>query len=145
MEIADWPDVGLIDLTIHDLPHHSSAMEWWYLNAHLETETGQPFSLFAAFFRRIVGKDATTQKPRYAHSVLWAIVDAKAKSYHAVSMIDPNAPAIIRALLDANQHEETLMERALREVLNRDHLPYPDQLIREAIKIRFDRLYLDFG
>ena len=45
MEIADWPDVGSIDLTLHDLPHHSSAMEWWYLNAHLETETGQPFSL----------------------------------------------------------------------------------------------------
>ena len=37
------------------------------------------------------------------------------------------------------------MERALREVLNRDNLPYPDQLIREAIEVRFDRLYLDFG
>jgi hypothetical protein len=33
----DWPDaVGPIDLKAHDLPHDSSATEWWYFNTHFE-------------------------------------------------------------------------------------------------------------
>ena len=30
----DWPDAGPLDLTLHDLPHCSSATEWWYYNMH---------------------------------------------------------------------------------------------------------------
>ena len=32
---ADWPGPGPIDLDLHDLPHASSTMEWWYVNTHL--------------------------------------------------------------------------------------------------------------
>lgn len=37
---ADWPGhFGPIDLDAHDLPHESSATEWWYFNTHF-TGTG---------------------------------------------------------------------------------------------------------
>ncbi|MEO8392604.1 MAG: polyprenyl synthetase family protein [Chloroflexota bacterium] len=142
---VDWPDEGLIDLAIHDLPHQSSTTEWWYLNTHFETENGKQFSLFASFFRRIMGKDSGTQQPRYAHSVIWAITDVEAKSYHAVSMIDPDSPAIIGDYLDEHQREETLLTRALREILAHGHVPYPDQLITGDVIVDLERLHLDFG
>src|SRR5689334_11624899 len=49
----DWPPlVGEIDLAIHDLPHKSSNLEWWYLNAHLADQNNpeNKFSIFASFF-----------------------------------------------------------------------------------------------
>src|ERR1051325_6272211 len=50
---ADWLARGALDLGVHDLPHASSTLEWWYVNAHVETETGRELALFAAFFREL--------------------------------------------------------------------------------------------
>jgi predicted secreted hydrolase len=58
---ADWPQAGNIDLNIHDLPHHSSTTEWWYLNTHLKSKTGKEYSLFASFFRIIISYDEKTK------------------------------------------------------------------------------------
>src|SRR5438067_437372 len=41
---SDWPGPGPIDLALHDLPHASASTEWWYVNAHVETEDGRPLS-----------------------------------------------------------------------------------------------------
>ena len=30
----DWPGAGHLDLKIHDLPHCTAAIEWWYYNMH---------------------------------------------------------------------------------------------------------------
>src|SRR6478609_8118648 len=49
---ADWPGAGPIDLGVHDLPHGSSTLEWWYANGHLKTADGRNLSFFAAFFRQ---------------------------------------------------------------------------------------------
>src|SRR6185295_15431618 len=39
----DWPAPGPIDLRVHDLPHTSSALEWWYVNTQLETAAGRKY------------------------------------------------------------------------------------------------------
>ena len=89
---ADWPAKGPIDLAVHDLPHRSSATEWWYVNTHVTTADGHDLSLFAAFFRIISGKDEKTGQPTYAHSATWALSDVGSKTYIARSFVDPTAP-----------------------------------------------------
>jgi len=141
---VDWPIDGRVDLTVHDLPHHSSTTEWWYINSHLETTTGRKFSLFASFFRLVTGKNRQTQQPEYAHSVTWALSDLDDKQYHAASCIDPRAPEIILEELNRGGFD-TLTGRAMREVVSRGNLPRPDRLIQAPITINLERLNLDYG
>src|SRR5688572_6369863 len=72
---ADWPGPGPIDLAVHDLPHASSTLEWWYVNAHLATASGRDVSLFASFFRTAVGRNEDAGNHIYAHALTWALVD----------------------------------------------------------------------
>ena len=63
---TDWPGPGPIDLDVHDLPHASSTLEWWYQNGHITTTDGRHLSFFAAFFRQAKSKDKTTGAHEYA-------------------------------------------------------------------------------
>src|SRR5262245_39330956 len=126
---TDWPVDGSIDLSKHDLPHRSSTTEWWYVNSHLETTRGRKISLFASFFRLVIGHNQQTKEPEYAHSVTWAISDLDDKKYHVASCIDPRAPEIILEKLDRSAEADVLLERAMREVLHKGDLPRPDRLI----------------
>ena len=78
----DWPGAGPIDLDVHDLPHASSALEWWYVNTHFETADGRDLALFAAFFRELKGRHAVTGEPEYAHSIAWALSDAARQRFY---------------------------------------------------------------
>src|SRR4051812_30408402 len=78
---ADWPAAGPIDLRVHDLPHASSVLEWWYVNTHLETMAGRKYGIFAAFFRQATGRNAAGAV-EYAHSVAWALSDPEDARYH---------------------------------------------------------------
>jgi hypothetical protein len=89
---ADWPGMGPIDLGVHDLPHGSSTLEWWYMNGHVVVADGRRFSLFAAFFRQAKRRNPDTGGYDYAHSVTWALVDADRKEYFHASGVDPRAP-----------------------------------------------------
>ena len=68
---ADWPQEGPIDLAVHDLPHRSSATEWWYVNTHVTTADGQDLSLFAAFLsdKQLVAHFAFTSATQNIHQV----------------------------------------------------------------------------
>jgi predicted secreted hydrolase len=142
---TDWPDDGPIDLAIHDLPHASSTIEWWYVNTHFETVDGKPYSIFASFFRRVVGQDKETKQPQYAHSVIWAISDVEAHRYYSDSQVDSHAPEIIIDILDNDKRDDTLVERALREVLQKRTLPSPDRLMTSPVHVSFERLELSFA
>ena len=77
---ADWPAPGPIDLTIHDLPHASARMEWWYVNAHVTAVDGRPFSVFAAFF--VVDTSAADAPEKdYSHFLTWGLVDADGRRH----------------------------------------------------------------
>ena len=95
----DWPGPGPIDLRVHDLPHRTSTLEWWYANAHLTTEDGRDISLFAAFFRTAVAQDEMTGDYVYAHAITWALIDPRAERYLSESLVDREAPAIVRERL----------------------------------------------
>jgi len=71
----DWPGPGPIDLEIHDRPHASSSVEWWYINVHLMCESQKPYSLFVSFFLSELDDDSETVPTRRAKTVIWGLTD----------------------------------------------------------------------
>ncbi|HET9933486.1 MAG TPA: lipocalin-like domain-containing protein, partial [Polyangiaceae bacterium] len=142
----DWPGPGPIDRAVHDLPHASSTLEWWYLNCHLVTREGREVSLFAAFFRERAGVDPETGAAIYAHSVAWALSEPDRARYHPKVAVDPRAPALGLAKLDAARHVSSgRIDRALREVLERGRVPGPTRLLDSPAVVSQSLLHLDYG
>ena len=142
----DWPGPGPIDLAVHDLPHASSALEWWYVNAHFETHDGRELGLFAAFFRELKGRDPVTQERQYAHSITWALTDAARQRFYPYCAVDAGAPEFGLRKLDAGAGvEDERLNRAMREVLTRGGIPGPTRLLESAAVVQPDRLELDYG
>jgi geranylgeranyl pyrophosphate synthase/predicted secreted hydrolase len=143
---GDWPGPGPIDLTIHDLPHESASLEWWYLNCHIVTDTGRELSLFAAFFRQSLASEGPDGKLRYAHSVSFALCDPAARRYSAKVAVDGAAPALGLQKLDAGLGTRGgCLNRALREVLERGTVPGPTRLFTTDALVAMDSLDLEFG
>jgi geranylgeranyl pyrophosphate synthase/predicted secreted hydrolase len=141
----DWPANGPIDLAVHDLPHRSATTEWWYLNAHLESPTGNGYGIFAAFFRIVVDIDPTTEAPVYAYSLTWAVSDLQAERYLQASFVDRAAPRLGREKLDRGEGtSDKRLRRAMSEVIDKGNVPYPDRMFRRSPVVRQDRLDLDF-
>ncbi len=143
---ADWPLPGDIDLDVQDLPHASATTEWWYQNCHLVTATGRKLSLFASFFRIVVGRDEQTKQRVHAHSLTWAIIDADSGKYHTVSKVDQDAPRLGLQKLDRGEGtQDQRLRRAMREVLEKGKVPWPDRLFDRPIHVGDRRLELDFA
>ncbi len=142
---ADWPSDGPIDLGIHDLPHASSTLEWWYVNAHLTTDAGREVSVFASFFRTAVGRDELTGENAYAHALTWAYVEPAAERYTSESLVDHDAPAIALAQLDRGMGiDDPLLRRAMTDVLERGEVPRPDRVLGQPCGVAQHRLSLDY-
>jgi geranylgeranyl pyrophosphate synthase/predicted secreted hydrolase len=141
----DWPEDGPIDLAVHDLPHRSSATEWWYVNAHLESPTGNRYGIFASFFRVLVDIDKQTDAPVYAYSLTWAISDLRAGRYLQASFVDRDAPRLGREKLDRGEgSSDKRLRRAMREVIDKGNVPYPDRMFISEPVVGTEQLDLDF-
>jgi geranylgeranyl pyrophosphate synthase/predicted secreted hydrolase len=143
--LPDWPGPGPVDLELHDLPHSSSTLEWWYVNGHLTDDLGREFGFFASFFRTAVARDSATGEYVYAHALTWALVDCQGKRYLAESLLDKDAPSIVRERLDQGKGAgDDLLRRAFREMADRDRIPGPDTLMTEAALVSPLRFELDY-
>lgn len=138
---SDWPSVGPIDLAVHDLPHASSSVEWWYVNAHVETDAGQRLSVFASFFVVTVSdEDAARTGSQHRHFVTWAVIDPERKRYVAEALLDPKTPSDGIERLDRGEGStDGRIRRAMREMFERGGVPQPDRLLRTSSVAR-DRL-----
>jgi geranylgeranyl pyrophosphate synthase/predicted secreted hydrolase len=143
---ADWPGPGPIDLTIHDLPHASSTLEWWYMNSHVVTTDGRHLSFFAAFFRQAKHRNKDTGAYEYAHSITWALVDVDRREYVTVSGVDPSAPEEgLKRLRRGLGSNDPRLNRSLSEILARGNVPSPDKLLKGRVFVGDRRLDLDYG
>jgi len=140
----DWPaEFGDIDLSIHDLPHSSSSTEWWYVNAHLEDENGAKYSVFASFFRKIIGYDKATKTADYAHSLTWSIIDVEHKKYYQNSRVDKRAPEIgLKKLRKKEGLKDERIRKAAIEMLEKGAMPYPDRMFEGDVTVALDKLDL---
>ncbi|CAB9510676.1 Heterodimeric geranylgeranyl pyrophosphate synthase large subunit [Seminavis robusta] len=157
---SDWPQAGPVDLKIHDLPHFSSSIEWWYVNAHLdlqdnnskkmkkkkekstkeeENEESQ-VSVFASFFRAASGYDEETHEYVFVHYAAWAIMDHRTNQYYNVSLVDPRYPELIQEWYekskndhtkDNSKYEDKQIMQATMEVVRKGKMPYPDRLLKK--------------
>lgn len=142
---TDWPTPGPIDLAVHDLPHASSSTEWWYVNAHLETADGRALSVFASFFQIATGLDAVTKQPIRACSLTWALSDVDGSRYVADSLVDPQAPRLGMEKLEKGEGTaDPRLRRAMREILEKNRVPYPDRVLSRPATVAQKRLDLDF-
>ena len=142
---ADWPAPGPIDLGLHDRPHASSTTEWWYLKAHVETVDGRAFSLFAAFFRVLTGRNPQSGELEYAHSLTWALSDPTRRRYVTQSRVDRRAPQLGIERIDRGEGtSDPRIRRAMREVCARGKVPYPDRLFEREPHVALGRLELEF-
>jgi geranylgeranyl pyrophosphate synthase/predicted secreted hydrolase len=141
---VDWPHQGRIDLDTHDLPHASSTLEWWYVNAHARTVSGRDISLFASFFRTAVGRDEQTGKSLQAHALTWALIEPATRRYLRESLVDQHAPAIVQHELAQGQGvADPMLRRALSEVVAKGTIPGPDLVLSAPCVVGEDRLLLD--
>jgi predicted secreted hydrolase len=140
----DWPALtGDIDLAVHDLPHDSSDTEWWYINAHVKTESGQQYSVFAAFFRMVSDVNESNTNV-HLHAITWAIVDVDKKTYTSDVLLDKQGPSIIQKKLDGYTRVDGRLKKAMQEVVERGHIPLPDRLFEHDVKVSKDSLNLDY-
>lgn len=142
----DWPSsIGVIDLNKHDLPHTSSATEWWYFNTHFKDAEGNEYSAFAAFFRVVKHTDKQTGVKSYAHALNWAISDVKNKRYIHESVLDRDSPAVVRKQLDSGQViRDPRLKRAYMEILDKGNVPLPDRMFKKEPVISLTELSLNF-
>ena len=142
---ADWPGDGPIDLDVHDRPHASSVLEWWYVNAQLEMDGGRRVGIFAAFFRQATGRTVKGQV-EYAHSIAWALSDPQNRRYVPVCAVDRAAVAFgLRKIDGGVAVADARVARALREVLSRGRAPLPTRMLEGEPQAATDRLDLAFG
>jgi geranylgeranyl pyrophosphate synthase/predicted secreted hydrolase len=142
---ADWPGEGPIDLQVHDLPHASSALEWWYVNTQLETAAGRRYGIFAAFFRQAIGRNAAGDV-EYAHSIAWALSDPEEKRYHPLCAVDQRAVGFgLKKLENGDGVSDERVNRALKEVLARGRVPLPTRMLEGEGVVANDRLALEYG
>ncbi len=133
---ADWPVDGPIDLSIHDLPHATSTIEWWYLNCHFTDAEKNEYSLFASFFRKMIDYNEETKKAVYAHSITWAITDMEAEEYYPNSIVDKRAPKLgLEKLKKGELVSDSRMRKAAVEMLEKGNVPYPDRLFKGDVTV----------
>lgn len=131
---ADWPRPGTdIDLAVHDLPHETSSIEWWYFNGHLKAEDGREFSAYASFFKYVTGWDAEAGTYTHSFALTWALIDPAAKKYYACPVVDPKSPDSIRKELDSGDFKlDHRLRKAFYEVCDKGNVPLPDKFFRES-------------
>ena len=120
-------------------------MEWWYVNTQLETAAGRKYGIFAAFFRQATGRNAAGEI-EYAHSITWALSDPENERYYPVCAVDKGAVGFGLKKLDNGEGiTDERVNRALREVLARGHVPLPTRMLDTEPVVAHDRLFLDYG
>lgn len=144
MHAEDWPGEGPIDLSVHDAPHASSTLEWWYTNCHLELSNGREVAVFAAFFRQLAS-DPRESDPAYTHSVAWGISLIGEQQLINKVAVDALAPQVGLHNLDSGaKFDDPRIERAFREVLSRGKIPGPTRMFQSEPQVAALGLSLNY-
>lgn len=123
------------DPCVYDKCNPSSALQWWYGNAHLTVkgEETPSFGFFASFFRRCEDECAAPTSV-FHDACTWALVDLRTERYYADSVLDPDAIAQVRKGIDpevTGQRTEHV-HGALLELVRKGRLPRPDHVMESA-------------
>ena len=145
VEHADWPVEGTnIALDIHDLPHASSNIEWWYCNGHLFDTKHQPYSIFASFFRTVDNYRSTSEQIYHLHALTWGLVDVKNNTYYTSSLLEHPAIARFRNGSELSKELDKHLYQAYNEMLKKGVLPLPDRVCKKECWVDLTKLHLNY-
>ena len=102
-------------------------------------------SLFAGFFRSVIGYDAAADEYIYAHAITWAVTDVETSQHYYYSMLDPSLKPYILENIDKETALDKNLCKSLKEVFERGILPLPDMEIEGDIAVSMDKLSLNYG
>lgn len=145
-EHDDWPTGNdEISLGIHDLPHRSSNIEWWYCHGHLMDSNYHQYAVFASFFRTHDAYRSTSDEMHHLHALIWSIIDVKNRIYYSSSTLD--RPSIARSLngTELSNELDKYLYNAYREVLKKDNIPLPDRLFSKDCQVNTSKLDLNYA
>lgn len=132
---------GEFDMLKTDLPCDFAPLEWWYYNCHLNSKSGQRFSLFSSFFRQAdvtsrTKAETAEKKPfkNFFHACTWALVDVDSEKYYADNLLDHRASENLLKRLDPafTGRKPMHAEAPLLEMAKKGRLPRPDRLMKKA-------------
>ncbi len=141
----DWP-AGAIDLAVHDRPHASSMVEWWYYHAHLKAADGGRYAFFVSFFRVQLGYDESTGAARHGHMLTWAISDVGLKRYHTCSRVEDSLRAFALDKINRGElYKNKWIRQAVKEIFAGGDVPRPDRLFTVPVSCSTTSLDCAFG
>ena len=116
--------------------HSDVNIEWWYVNAHVTTETNRHLALIGSFFRFGSGVNPLDGSPMpRAHYLIYAVTDLDAKTQRPYSLADGTMINLLRQfgpLLAAQNPGDKSMQAFLTD-LNQGKLPPPQPEDRRAV------------
>ena len=130
----DWPPRHKeLDLALHDLPHASSLIEWWYFHAHLTASDGTPYCIFVALFQLKLGGETLS----HVHASL--LINGERHVYYTAG--EPHASATV--MEHRHPKHDEYFERALLEVMAKKNLPLPDVVSPVRFDVPADKMDFD--
>ncbi len=112
-------------------PHSNVTIEWWYLNAHVTTQSGKHLAMIASFFRfgNAQGQAAMDSKIKAAqsHYLIWAVTDEDTGKHFAYSLADKNTLNLLSqaAMLESFANPKDTRAQKLLQILNKGEFPPP--------------------
>lgn len=132
-------------------PHSDVTIEWWYLNAHVTTQSGRHVAMIACFFRfgNAQGQVAadTAAKAAQSHYLIWAVTDEDRCHHTAYSLADRNTLDLLKqaATLALFENPKDDRAQALLQGLNLGQFPPSTELIKGEARVADPPFHLVYG
>ena len=128
--------------------HGNVNIEWWYVNAHVTTDTGRHLALIGSFFRFGSGANPLDGSPMpRAHYLIYAVTDLDAKTQRPYSLADATMVNLLKQfgpLLAAQNPGDKSMQAFLTD-LNNGKLPPPSQEIAGKSSVVNSPFHIAYG
>jgi predicted secreted hydrolase len=123
-------------------PHDNAPLEWWYLNAHLQTSSGHRFAVIGSFFRFGSGAE-----DNHTYYLLYAVTDIDSKKHFSYSLGDRKTLDLMQqeATLELENSPKSAIAKPLMTVLSHAAFPPPTKTIPGDCRVSYAPFVAEYG
>ncbi|MFF6946831.1 lipocalin-like domain-containing protein, partial [Streptomyces lavendulae] len=126
-----------------DRPDDTAGCEWWYVNAHLQSDDGRDFSVFASFFR--VAAESVEGLVERSHFLCAGWIDPSSGRYVQLAQVDGVHQRRVRDLLRYDRVYDPRIRASLARMLDAPEPPSPDLPLTGEVTVTPEPLCLRYG